>query len=230
MTPSNRDSLWYLDATPVTIGQTYHYKFPTDADRAHLQGRPPDRDHRRRLNNGARPRAPATTTSPVTLDTRTSKVTLPIQGGYAAAASAGLTDAETVAPTLGAVPADIATATTDATGTTVTYTLPTATDNEDPNPVVTCDPASGSKFAVGTTTVTCTAKDANGNISAPKTFNVVVRRDVPVNGTVGGTVAGDAGADARRAGAVRRVHAGHHADVPGLDDGQRHLDRRRRDC
>ena len=42
---------------------------------------------------------------------------------------------------------------TDATGTTVTYTLPTATDNEDPNPVVTCDPASGSKFAVGTTTV-----------------------------------------------------------------------------
>ena len=26
---SNRDSLWYLDATPVTIGQQYHYKFPT---------------------------------------------------------------------------------------------------------------------------------------------------------------------------------------------------------
>ena len=101
---------------------------------------------------------------------------------------AGLTDAETEAPTLGAVPADIATATTDATGTTVTYTLPTATDNEDPNPVVTCDPASGSKFAVGTTTVTCVAKDANGNTSAPKTFTVVVRRDVPVNGTVGGSV------------------------------------------
>ena len=124
----------------------------------------------------------------ITLDTRTSKVTLPIQGGYAAAATAGLTDAETVAPELGAVPADIATATTDASGTTVTYTLPTATDNEDPNPVVTCDPASGSTFAVGTTTVTCVAKDANGNTSAPKTFNVVVRRDVPVNGGVGGTV------------------------------------------
>ena len=64
------------------------------------------------------------------------------------------------------VPADILVATTDPTGTMVNYTKPTATDNEDPNPVVTCDPASGSKFAVGTTTVTCTARDANGNVSA----------------------------------------------------------------
>ena len=164
----------------------------------------------------------------VTLDTRTSKVTLPIQGGYAAAAAAGLTDAETVAPTLGAVPADIATATTDATGTTVTYTLPTATDNEDPNPVVTCDPASGSKFAVGTTTVTCVAKDANGNTSAPKTFNVVVRRDVPVNGTVGGTVGATLALTLGTPGAVRRVHAGHPADVPRRQHGDGHLHRGRR--
>ena len=34
-------------------------------------------------------------------------------------------------------------ATTDATGTTVNFTKPTATDNEDPNPVVTCDPGLG---------------------------------------------------------------------------------------
>src|SRR5262249_20319904 len=77
---------------------------------------------------------------------------------------------------------------TDPTGTTVTYNNPTATDNEDPNPVVTCDPASGSKFVVGTTTVTCTARDANGNVSMAKTFKVVVRRDVPVNAGVSGTV------------------------------------------
>jgi X-Pro dipeptidyl-peptidase len=126
---------------------------------------------------------------PVTLDTKQSKITIPIQGGYAAIAGAGGTDAETVAPVLGNdVPSDILTATTDPTGTTVTYTKPTATDNEDPSPVVTCDPASGSKFAVGTTTVTCTARDANGNVSAPKTFKVVVRRDVPVNGGVSGNV------------------------------------------
>ncbi len=125
----------------------------------------------------------------VTLDTRTSKVTLPIKGGYAAAAAAGLTDAETVAPVAQHdMPADILVGTTDGTGTIVTYTNPTATDNEDPNPVVTCTPASGSKFAVGTTTVSCTARDANGNVSEAKTFKVVVRHDVPVNSTPGGTV------------------------------------------
>jgi X-Pro dipeptidyl-peptidase len=53
---------------------------------------------------------------------------------------------------------------------------------------VTCDPASGSTFAIGSTTVTCVAKDANGNASPPKTFKVVVKRLVPVDSTVGGTV------------------------------------------
>jgi hypothetical protein len=41
----------------------------------------------------------------------------------------------------------------------------TATDNCDPAPVVTCTPASGSGFAVGTSTVKCTASDASGNQS-----------------------------------------------------------------
>ncbi len=39
----------------------------------------------------------------VTVDTQLSKVKLPILGGYHALASAGGTDAETVAPSLGAV-------------------------------------------------------------------------------------------------------------------------------
>ena len=39
----------------------------------------------------------------------------------------------------------------------------TASDNCDPSPTVTCSPASGSGFPVGTTTVTCTAQDATGN-------------------------------------------------------------------
>ena len=46
----------------------------------------------------------------------------------------------------------------------VTFTV-TATDNCDPAPVVTCSPASRSGFAVGTTTVNCTATDASGNKS-----------------------------------------------------------------
>ena len=46
-----------------------------------------------------------------------------------------------------------------------------ATDNCDPAPVVTCSPASGSGFPVGTTTVSCTATDASGN-SSTRSFTV----------------------------------------------------------
>ena len=48
----------------------------------------------------------------------------------------------------------------------------TATDNCDPSPTVTCSPASGSGFPIGTTTVTCTATDASGNSSLPCSFTV----------------------------------------------------------
>ena len=125
--------------------------------------------------------------SVVTLDTKLSKVRLPIVGGYAAAADAGLLAAETVAPVLGPMPADIAVETTSADGIAVTFAPPTATDNEDPNPTVTCDPASGSVFAVGTTTVTCTARDAHGNTSTG-TFKVVVTWIDEDDGDVGGDV------------------------------------------
>ena len=53
----------------------------------------------------------------------------------------------------------------------VTFTLPAATDNCDPNPTVTASPASGGGFAIGTTTVTCTATDVSGNHSSG-TFTV----------------------------------------------------------
>ena len=48
-----------------------------------------------------------------------------------------------------------------------------ATDNVDPDVPVTCTPASGSLFPVGTTTVRCTATDEAGNM-ATATFDVVV--------------------------------------------------------
>jgi len=56
-------------------------------------------------------------------------------------------------------------------GAVVTFTS-TVTDNC-PGATVTCDPASGSTFPVGTTTVTCTAVDASGN-DATCTFTVTV--------------------------------------------------------
>jgi HYR domain len=57
-------------------------------------------------------------------------------------------------------------------GTIVSYRA-RAFDDKDPAPRVECSPAAGSRFPIGTTTVTCTATDASGN-SATKTFDVVV--------------------------------------------------------
>ena len=57
-------------------------------------------------------------------------------------------------------------------GATVTYDA-TATDAIDPAAVVACTPASGTRFALGTTTVTCTATDAAGNATT-KSFDAIV--------------------------------------------------------
>lgn len=51
---------------------------------------------------------------------------------------------------------------TDRSGLVVTYTV-TATDNDDPAPMVICTPPSGSVFPLGTTWVNCTATDASDN-------------------------------------------------------------------
>jgi hypothetical protein len=59
----------------------------------------------------------------------------------------------------------------------VNYAAPPATDNC-PNATVTCLPASGSTFTVGTTTVTCTATDASGNTNSCS-FTVTVNDTQP---------------------------------------------------
>ena len=105
----------------------------------------------------------------------------------------------------------------------VTYALPTATDNEDPSPDVTCTPASGTSFTLGQTQVTCTATDAKGNTST-KTFTVTVNGAQSVGGTVPATLALTLGAPAQfgafTPGVAKELH--------GLDHRERHLDRRRR--
>jgi len=55
----------------------------------------------------------------------------------------------------------------------VNYTAPTAMDIVDGTVAASCDKASGSTFALGSTTVTCTAKDAAGN-TGTETFTVTV--------------------------------------------------------
>ena len=82
---------------------------------------------------------------------------------------------DTVAPTL-SVPADLTAVATSAEGAPVTWTV-TGSDNLGV-PTTTCDRASGSTFPVGTTTVTCTARDAAGHATSG-TFLVTVTAPPP---------------------------------------------------
>jgi hypothetical protein len=83
-------------------------------------------------------------------------------------------EADDVAPTL-ECPEDMTFSCADPAGVMVEFEV-TATDDCDEAPVVVCDPASGSTFPPGTTTVTCTATDAVGNESTC-TFDVTVEVD-----------------------------------------------------
>jgi hypothetical protein len=82
--------------------------------------------------------------------------------------------ADTIAPVLDGVPDDISVDATSASGATVTYALPTATDNLDGTVAVTCEPPSGSMFPVGDTVVTCSATDRAGNTGS-RSFLITVR-------------------------------------------------------
>ncbi|MGZ4388859.1 MAG: HYR domain-containing protein [Gaiellaceae bacterium] len=77
--------------------------------------------------------------------------------------------APAIATPAGGVTADA----TAADGADVAYDV-TAGDNLDPSPGLACGPASGSRLAIGTTTVSCTATDRAGN-EATASFAVVVR-------------------------------------------------------
>ncbi len=60
-------------------------------------------------------------------------------------------------------------------GALVSYGAPSTTDDVDGNGIATCAPASGSLFALGSTTVTCNATDAAGNAAVATTFTVTVQ-------------------------------------------------------
>ncbi|MGH2378739.1 MAG: LpqB family beta-propeller domain-containing protein [Candidatus Limnocylindria bacterium] len=92
--------------------------------------------------------------------------------GNSATASFVVTVLDTTAPTLG-LPEDLVVDATSPSGATVTYEA-TASDVVSGTVPVLCDPASGSTFVIGTTTVACSAADAAGNASSG-TFTVTVR-------------------------------------------------------
>jgi hypothetical protein len=82
--------------------------------------------------------------------------------GNAEAARTLVIRIDSTLPTL-SVPANVSSDATGPAGASVAYTA-SAADNSGIAPSLVCVPASGSTFAIGTTTVSCTATDAAGNL------------------------------------------------------------------
>jgi hypothetical protein len=91
--------------------------------------------------------------------------------GLRGTASFNVTVADQGAPVL-TVPSDVTVEAAGSLGASVTYTA-TATDAIDGTVAVTCAPASGSTFALGATTVACSATDTQGNTGSAG-FSVTV--------------------------------------------------------
>jgi FG-GAP-like repeat/HYR domain len=100
------------------------------------------------------------------------RVVCDVVGNCADAGPIGANKVDRKAPTL-ALPPDETVDATSSAGATVGFTV-SASDRADPNPAVSCTPASGSTFAIGSTTVACTATDHIGNqISGSFTVTVL---------------------------------------------------------
>jgi probable HAF family extracellular repeat protein len=84
--------------------------------------------------------------------------------------------ADTTPPSL-TVPASVAVEATGPGGAVVAFSV-TASDPDDEAGPVTCSPASGSTFPIGTTVVACTSSDTHGNV-ATESFTVTVRDTTP---------------------------------------------------
>jgi HYR domain len=117
-----------------------------------------------------------------TLDNNSNSITLTYTITASGTKDSSCTPADTTAPTLH-LPADITQEATGANGNVVNYTA-TADDANPAHPTVTCTPASGSTFAIATTTVNCEATDAAGN-KATGSFKVTVQDTTPpvISGT-----------------------------------------------
>jgi len=95
---------------------------------------------------------------------------------------------DTVAPVL-SLPADIVTTATSEAGAIVSYTA-TAVDAVSGPANVSCSPASGTLFAVGTWPVSCSATDTAGN-TATGQFSVTVNALPPVETVADAAIAGN---------------------------------------
>jgi hypothetical protein len=106
--------------------------------------------------------------------TRVSCSSVDRHGNAAPAATFTVTVGDATPPTL-KLPGTITAFATSRSGARVKYEV-TATDNVDPNPVVACAPPSNALFPLGSSTVSCTATDAAGNVARGSfTVRVIVK-------------------------------------------------------
>lgn len=90
-----------------------------------------------------------------------SRLTTTISKTLVVSAAATNSDPDTTAPTL-SLPTNITTEALNSLGRQVNYSA-SAIDDTDTNPSLSCTPASGSTFPIGSTTVNCNASDISGN-------------------------------------------------------------------
>jgi HYR domain len=81
-------------------------------------------------------------------------------------------------PSFANVPQNVSVEANGPSGSVVNYTAPTAVDDQGGPLPVTCSPGPGSTFALGDSTVTCTATDSGGN-QGQAAFTVSVRDTTP---------------------------------------------------
>jgi hypothetical protein len=98
--------------------------------------------------------------------------------GNTASGSFTVAVADTVGPSIAGAPGDRVIEATSAAGAVVSWTSPTATDVVDGVVAVSCTPASGRAFPIGTTPGTCTAVDSHGNLTVAA-FTVTVQDTTP---------------------------------------------------
>jgi hypothetical protein len=106
------------------------------------------------------------------LGTTTVTCTAQDAAGNTGSASFHVTVVDTTPPAIAAA-SDVTVVATGPSGAAVAYTPPAATDLVDGAVPVACAPGSGTTFAIGTTTVTCSATDAHGNTGSGS-FHVTV--------------------------------------------------------
>jgi hypothetical protein len=112
--------------------------------------------------------------------------------GNTATGSFSVTVRDTTAPLIYGTPTDKIVEAAGPTGAIVSYTPPTATDTVDGTDTVSCTPSSGGTFALGSTSVSCSATDAHGN-AASTSFGVTVRDTTPPSVGTPSTITAEAG-------------------------------------